>query len=132
MTPSTKSIVLLSGGLDSALAFLIAKKTSHIQFALTFDYGQKAAAQEVLSAQKICEHYQVEHKSISLPFFTKLANHPLFNESIDCPDVKSNQLDDKAITSKSAELVWVPNRNGIFINVAASIAESLKIAALSR
>lgn len=127
MTSSPKSIVLLSGGLDSALAFLIAKKTSTIQFALTFDYGQKASEKEILSAQKICKHYQVEHKIISLPFFTELTNHPFFNKSIDCPSVKSNQLEDKVITSKSAETVWVPNRNGIFLNVAAGIAESLKI-----
>lgn len=127
MTPAPKSIVLLSGGLDSALAFLIAKKNSAIQFALTFDYGQKASEKEILSAQKICKHYQVEHKVISLPFFTELTNHPFFNESLDCPHVKPNQLDDKAITLKSAETVWVPNRNGIFLNVAAGIAESLKI-----
>lgn len=130
MTSSPKSIVLLSGGLDSTLAFLIAKKNSVIQFALTFDYGQKASEKEILSAQKICGRYQVEHKVISLPFFTKLTNHPFFNESLDCPGVKSNQLDDKAITLKSAETVWVPNRNGIFLNVAAGIAESLKIPAV--
>jgi 7-cyano-7-deazaguanine synthase len=133
MTSSPKSIVLLSGGLDSALAFVHAKKTSAVQFALTFDYGQKANNKEIKSAQKICEHYKVEHKTISLPIFpifTKLTNHPFFSQSIDCPSVNSDQLDDKTVTLKSAETVWVPNRNGIFLNVAAGLAESLKIAAL--
>lgn len=127
MISSPKSIVLLSGGLDSALAFLLAKKNSNIQFALTFDYGQKASEKEILSAQKICRHYQVEHKTISLPFFTELTDHPFFNKSLDCPNIKPSQLDDKTVTLKSAETVWVPNRNGIFLNVAAGIAESLKI-----
>lgn len=125
-----KSIVLLSGGLDSALAFLFAKNETSIQFALTFDYGQKAADKEIRSAQKICGHYRMEHKVISLPFFSKLTNHPFFNQDLDCPSLTQTELDDKTVTGKTAEAVWVPNRNGIFLNIAAGVAESLKIRVL--
>lgn len=34
-------------------------------------------------------------------------------------------MDDARATSRSAEAVWVPNRNGVFVNVAAAFAEAL-------
>ena len=41
-----KSIILLSGGLDSLVCLGAAKDEYHSELALTFDYGQKSAKQE--------------------------------------------------------------------------------------
>lgn len=41
------SIVLLSSGLDSAVAFKMALDDWGVELALTFDYGQRAAGKEI-------------------------------------------------------------------------------------
>ncbi|HLD44179.1 MAG TPA: 7-cyano-7-deazaguanine synthase, partial [bacterium] len=35
--------------------------------------------------------------------------------------------DDKTKTTQSAKAVWVPNRNGIFLNIAAGLAEMIEV-----
>jgi len=63
-------------------------------------------------------------------FFTELTNHPFFNDAIDCPEPDMDKLDDKLTTTETAKAVWVPNRNGIFLNIAAALAESQSINSL--
>lgn len=118
------SIVLLSGGLDSALAFAVAQRETDILFALTFDYGQRAATRENAAAAAICAKFDIGHKTVALPFFTELPGHPLFDTSAALPQPRTDQLGDTAFTRQSAKAVWVPNRNGIFLNVAAGLAEA--------
>ena len=45
---TNKSIILLSGGLDSLVALGYSKKHTdyNVELALTFDYGQKSVKQE--------------------------------------------------------------------------------------
>jgi len=120
-----KSIVLLSAGLDSTVNFCIAHQKSELCLALTFDYGQRAARSEILNAKRICEKYKVPHQVIGLPWLKAITNTALVNESADLPKLKSAELDVLEKTKESAKNVWVPNRNGVFINIAASFAESL-------
>ena len=42
-----KSIILLSGGLDSLVSLGLKKEELNIELALTFDYGQKSAQKEI-------------------------------------------------------------------------------------
>lgn len=122
-----RSLVLLSGGLDSSLSLIKACDETEVRFALTFDYGQKSHEREIVSAKKICARYKIEHRVIALPFFGELASHPFFGNETTCPTPSAGDLDDKAAGNKSAKAVWVPNRNGLFINVAASFAEKENI-----
>jgi len=55
-----KSVVLLSGGLDSATTLAIALDDGYEVYALSFDYGQKHS-RELESAKKIAKHYNVKH-----------------------------------------------------------------------
>lgn len=109
-----KSIILLSGGLDS-LAGLAHCKDS-VQLALTFDYGQKACKKEIEASKKICEFYSVEHKVIKLDWLKNITKTALVS-SDDVPL-------DNFYTQESAKKVWVPNRNGLFLNIAACFADS--------
>ena len=61
---NSKAIILLSGGLDSLVALGYAYKEYGIDFALTFDYGQKAAENEIEASKKIAEYYNIKHKII--------------------------------------------------------------------
>lgn len=119
-----KSIILLSGGLDSALSMTVAKNDSDVLCALTFDYGQRAAQNEIAAAKRQSKFFQVPHRVIELPFLNTLKDHPFFNAEKTPPQLKITELDDKIATTESAKAIWVPNRNGVFINVAAALAEA--------
>jgi 7-cyano-7-deazaguanine synthase len=52
----------------------------------------------------------------------------LVNETVEVPKLTPDVLDDAAVTLVSASSVWVPNRNGVFINIAAAYCETLQCA----
>jgi 7-cyano-7-deazaguanine synthase len=108
-----KSIILLSGGLDSTVSATIAKKKTDPIFALTFDYGQRSAKMEIRASKHICRALKIKHKFVKIPFFDE------FNKLVMLRSKK------KANTQKFKKLkdVWIPNRNGLFINIAACYAE---------
>ena len=114
----TKSIILLSGGLDSLVSLGLTKEELNVTLALTFDYGQKSASKEIEAAAKICEYYGVEHKIIKLDFLREITKTALVS-SEEVPAGKALENEDN-----SAKSVWVPNRNGLFLNIAAAFAES--------
>ncbi len=122
---SKKSIVLLSAGLDSLTNLAIASKKSQIVLALTFDYGQRSAGQEIKKAKKICKHYKISHEVVVIPWLKKLTQTALVNRGRKIPKPTSENLNEYSVSLKNAKAVWVPNRNGVFINIAASYAESL-------
>lgn len=113
-----RAVILMSGGLDSlvALGYSRNKTDYNVELALTFDYGQKSASAEIEASRKICEFYNVEHKVIKLDWLKEITKTSLVND-IEIPD---NQFE----TKKSAEMVWVPNRNAVFLNIAASFCDS--------
>ncbi len=112
-----KSVILLSGGLDSLVALGYTKEKCGIELALTFDYGQKSVKQELEASKKICEFYNIKNKVIKLDWLEEITQTSLVSskEVIPCDDFG---------TEKSAKSVWVPNRNGLFLNIAASFADS--------
>lgn len=117
-----KSIILLSAGLDSTVNLAQAVEETEAKLALTFDYGQRAAQRERELSQKIAAHYKVPHRIIELPWLKGIRS-TLTDITKAIPKIKIADLDDKKKTKLSAKLVWVPNRNGIFINIAAGFAE---------
>lgn len=120
-----KSVVLLSSGLDSVVAFKKAYDESGVELAITFDYGQRAAGQEIAHARKVCERYGVKHIIMELPWLKQITSTALVNTGAEVPEPTVEELDD--ITGKALETakqVWVPNRNGAFINIAAAYADA--------
>ncbi len=111
-----KGVILLSSGLDSIVALDFARDFCEIKLALTFDYGQKAAKEEIEASKKICLKYDIPHKTIELPFLKEITNNSLTNKDLNLEFEKSDE--------NSAKNVWVPNRNGLFANIGASYAES--------
>lgn len=113
-----KSIILLSGGLDSLVSLGLKKEELNVSLALTFDYGQKSAEQEIEASAKICEYYKIEQKIIKLDWLKNITQTSLVSDK-DIPT--GNELDNPENSAKS---VWVPNRNGLFLNIAGSFADS--------
>lgn len=121
-----KSIVLLSGGLDSTVAMAAEMENSRIMLALTFDYGQKAARREAEAAASIARHYGVRHRLMAVDFLQEITTTSLVDQVKSVPTLTMDQLDDVQITCDTANKVWVPNRNGLFINIAAAFAEAME------
>ena len=115
------SIILLSGGLDSLVALGYVQKHTdlNIELALTFDYGQKAIESEISASKKICEYFSIKHKIIKLDWLKEITKTSLVSDS----EVPKDGFENK----NSAEAVWVPNRNALFLNIAACYCESYDI-----
>ncbi|OGQ47622.1 MAG: 7-cyano-7-deazaguanine synthase QueC [Deltaproteobacteria bacterium RIFCSPLOWO2_02_FULL_46_8] len=121
-----RAVTLLSGGLDSFLSTSLAKKECDTVLGLTFDYGQKAVKQEIKAAQKMAKEWRIKHQIVDLPWLKTLGHSALTSAQTLLPRFHgSEKLSDKKTTEKSAEAVWVPNRNGVFLNIAGAFAESL-------
>lgn len=119
-----KSVVLLSGGLDSAVSLVKALKETEVLLCLTFDYGQRAAQKEKESATCLASYYKVRHRLVKLGFLKSITKTALVNAGADIPEPEQVELDDYKKAKATAEAVWTPNRNGVFINVAAAFAEA--------
>ncbi len=117
---NNNAVILMSGGLDSLVSLAVCKANNNInvQLGLTFDYGQKSAMNEIGASRRICEFYGIEHKVITLDWLKEITNTALVS-NINVP------VEDFS-TKNSAEAVWVPNRNSLFLNIAASFCDSLK------
>jgi 7-cyano-7-deazaguanine synthase len=120
-----KSIVLLSGGLDSSVNFFSALRETEVLLALTFDYGQRAVESEIKTAKELSSEFKIPHQVMDLRWMIPFTQSSLVSRSQNVPTGKNVEIDDLEISKKSAKAVWVPNRNGVFLNIAAAIAESL-------
>jgi 7-cyano-7-deazaguanine synthase len=125
MKARTKSIVLLSGGLDSSANLALAVERDEVLCAVTVDYGQRAAAREISAAREMCEYYGVPHRGLDLRWLGEIGGSALTDRSSLMPDPGARHLDDAQVTAQTAKAVWVPNRNGVLINAAVALAERL-------
>ena len=123
----SQHVLLLSAGLDSTVNFLEALQDGGVRLAITFDYGQRAALREIHKAQQLCQRYQVAHQVVELPFFKHFTQSSLVNRTQTIPQGSEVNIASHSASLKTAEKVWVPNRNGIFLNIAAGFAEGLGV-----
>ncbi len=119
-----KSIVLLSSGLDSTVAFKEAYDKCDEVLCVTFDYGQRARKKEIEFAKAICKKFRVKHTIIGLPWYRTFRGALTGKEEI--PEISGGDLDNMEITQKTAEAVWVPARNVVFLAIAAALAENYR------
>ena len=115
---TNKSIILLSGGLDSLVSLGLKKEELNVELAITFNYGQKSVEKEIKASEKICQFYGIKHEVINLDWLKKITKTTLVSDQ-NVPTGK--ELENPQNSAKS---VWVPNRNGLFLNIAGSYADS--------
>ena len=121
-----KSVCLLSGGLDSLVSLAAAKKETEVVIALTFDYGQRAFKDEKDSASRIASYYDVQHKVVKLDWLKDITQTSLVDKKKSVPVYTEKDLEAKPdVLLNNAKLVWVPNRNAVFVSIAAAYAEAL-------
>jgi len=108
----TRSVVLLSGGLDSATALAIARARGEECHTLAFDYGQRhraelAAARRVSVSLRAAAHREMR---VSLEVFGGSA---LTDKSIAVPERGGPGI----------PITYVPARNTVFLSLALALAE---------
>jgi 7-cyano-7-deazaguanine synthase len=120
-----KALVLLSSGLDSSVNLFEAHQKEEVILALTFDYGQKAAKKEIEHSAKLASYLGIPHKILSLPWFKDFNKSSLLVDSEQVPTGAEVNIQSHEQSLQTAKSVWVPNRNGIFLNIGAAFAEAL-------
>ena len=113
-----KTIVLLSGGLDSATSLAVAKSEGYVCFALSFRYGQRHEF-ELKAAERVAKSQGVmEHRTISIDL-GQIGGSALTDPTIDVP--KNRRPSDMS----DIPATYVPARNTIFLAYALAWAEVL-------
>ena len=109
-----RSVVLLSGGMDSATVLACARDEGQECFALSFDYGQKhlseLAASRVLAAQLGAR----EHRIVKIDM-GQLGGSALTDLAIDVP----------VAGGEGIPVTYVPARNTVFLSLGLAWAEVL-------
>lgn len=123
LSQKTPSVVLLSGGLDSSANLAIAVERDSVVLCLHADYGQRAEASEWLASKRLAEYYGVRLERVEIQWLGRMGGSSLTDASQAVPHLKQNQLDEMKTITESARAVWVPNRNGVLINIASAYAE---------
>lgn len=118
-------VVLYSGGMDSTVVLHHAIKNYDLIHAISFDYGQRHRRElymvkEYLSNLKYRSKLDnIIHQKICLTSIGRvLTNSSLTNKDLEVPKMKDVIGDPQTST-------YVPNRNMMFLSIAASIAEGL-------
>ncbi|HTW56332.1 MAG TPA: 7-cyano-7-deazaguanine synthase QueC [Thermoplasmata archaeon] len=115
------SVVLLSGGMDSATCLALASRRDRPVHALTIGYGQRHA-RELAAARALARHYGVaEHVVLELPLA------PLLESALTRP---SRRLPTGGPRAGRIPSTYVPARNTIFLAIALGFAESRRLAAI--
>jgi len=113
---SVDTVIVLSGGMDSAVLLADTLAQNKAVTAISFDYGSKHNARELPMAEAFCRARQVGHKIVQLPFINDLFTSSLLRSGESIPDGHYEEE-----TMKSTV---VPFRNGILMSIAVGLAES--------
>jgi len=115
----SRAVVLLSGGLDSATTFAIARSEGYECHALSIDYGQRHRAELRAAARVAALLGAASHRELALPIGA-FGGSALTDETMDVPDAGGEGI----------PITYVPARNTILLSFALGLAEVLDAAAI--
>lgn len=118
-----KTVVLLSGGMDSVTAFHQVRREHQVVAALSFDYGSKHNAREIPFAELHAARAGVLHRTIDLGFMNDCFESDLLKSGGEIPDGH--------YAEENMKRTVVPFRNGIMLAIACGFAESVGAEALA-
>ncbi len=127
MTARPRSVLCLSGGMDSAVCAALAARDTDV-FALHFSYGQRTEAREFQAATAVAQRIgakQLLH--LRLDLFREIGGSALTDTSIPIPNAAPEDAPDTQSTRSGADVpvTYVPFRNAHFLAAAVSWAEVL-------
>ncbi|MBK9334496.1 MAG: 7-cyano-7-deazaguanine synthase QueC [Ignavibacteria bacterium] len=112
-----EAVVLVSGGMDSALTAAIADKKYNLNF-LHVNYGQKTEMRELRAFNDISDYYHVKNRLIAdISYLGKIGGSSLTDSKL-----KISKAD---LKNKNIPTSYVPFRNANILSIAVSWAEIL-------
>jgi 7-cyano-7-deazaguanine synthase len=114
-----KSVVLLSGGLDSTTVLAIARDQGFTPYALSFRYGQRHSI-ELEAARRVAEHLGVARHIVAD------IDLRVFGGSALTADIAVPHDRDESTMDQEIPITYVPARNTIFLSFALAWAEVLE------
>lgn len=119
----TRSVVLVSGGMDSCVSAAVASGENERLALLHISYGQRTESRERKAFNDIADHYGVtERLDVSIEYLAKIGGSSLTDLQI---DVSEANLESKEIPAS-----YVPFRNANMLSIATSWAEVLGASAI--
>ncbi len=112
---NNKAVCIMSGGMDSTLAAYSIKREGYDIIGVHFSYGQRTQQKELRSFHAICDDLHVlQRHTLQLDFFKDIGASALTDRNITVPT---------GGIESGVPVTYVPFRNGIFLSIAAAIAE---------
>lgn len=112
------AVVLMSGGMDSALCAAIARKRNYRIAALHLNYGQKTQNRELRAFNELADYFAAEKRmTVDVSHLAMIGGSSLTDDKI---EISSANLENSEIPSS-----YVPFRNANLLSVAVSWAETL-------
>jgi 7-cyano-7-deazaguanine synthase len=112
-----RAVALVSGGLDSVVSLARAQTEMDVRLVLFADYGQRAAERERAAVLSVATFYGLPFREVDITWLRELS--PEGMRSGTQRNTGEPELD-------SLDAVWIPNRNGVLLNVAAAFAENYR------
>ncbi|MDR7135063.1 7-cyano-7-deazaguanine synthase [Lysobacter niastensis] len=119
-----KAVVLVSGGMDSAVVIAIARAQGYDVHALSVRYGQRHTS-ELDAADLVSRKLgAVEHKTVNVDL-RSIGGSALTDEAISVPTDADGHAVGQAAAKDAIPVTYVPARNTIMLSVALGWAEVL-------
>lgn len=112
-----KTVVLLSGGMDSSTLLYHLKDAGHECFGLVIDYGQRHV-REIAAALEIAKQANIPLKVVNLTVLRDVLTGS-------CQTDSSLEVPEGHYADENMRLTVVPNRNMILLSVALGYAQSV-------
>jgi 7-cyano-7-deazaguanine synthase len=120
-----RSVVLLSGGMDSAVCAALAARETDAS-ALHVSYGQRTEARERRAFEQICDRLRIRRRlAVRNEVLGLVGGSALTDASIEVPEVRDEQARSQ-IGTGAIPVTYVPFRNAHFLAAAVSWAEALE------
>lgn len=116
--PQRKAVVLLSGGMDSAVVLAMAREQGFAVHALSILYGQRHASELAAARRVVAAQGGAAHKVLTLDL--RAIGGSALTDDIDVPEVAGTGI----------PVTYVPARNTVFLSLALGHAEVIGAADL--
>lgn len=114
---SRNAVILVSGGMDSAVTMAIAREHGDTVYGLSVDYGQRHAS-ELVASERVCQMLGArEHKTVSIDL--RAIGGSALTADIDVPEDTTDSGENHIPAT------YVPARNTIMLSIALGWAEVL-------
>jgi 7-cyano-7-deazaguanine synthase len=114
-----RAVVLLSGGMDSAVCLGVALREGFVPWTLSFDYGQRHRA-ELAAAQAVAEAYGVPPERRRVVDLGRVFSGSALTGDAEVPTDRTPEEIGRGIPA-----TYVPARNLVFLALATALAEPL-------